>query len=115
MFGHYKDQLEPIKNISLCALYSLSLELNQSNGNLKYFKKLRNIMEHETKLTIVPEPDIEFNEENKEVAETVMTDLTLNLMKLTRSAIFSLVFLIRERSNEGQLLTHDDDRITPTS
>ncbi|MBK8079415.1 MAG: hypothetical protein IPK25_03440 [Saprospiraceae bacterium] len=52
IFGHYKDQLEPINNISLCALFSLSLELNQSNGNLKYFKKLRNIMEHDTKLNI---------------------------------------------------------------
>lgn len=107
LFGHYKAQLEPINNISLCALYSLSLELNQSNGNLKYFKKLRNIMEHETKLSIIADSDLEFNEETKEIAETVMKDLTLNLMKLTRSAIFSLVFLIRERSNEGQLLTVD--------
>jgi hypothetical protein len=105
IFGHYKDQLEPINNISLCALFSLSLELNQSNGNLKYFKKLRNIMEHDTKLKIVIDGEIEFSEEDKLISSETMKDLTMNLMKLTRSAIFSFVFLIREKAQEGQLLT----------
>ncbi|MEZ5009216.1 MAG: LA2681 family HEPN domain-containing protein [Chitinophagales bacterium] len=96
IFGHYSEKLAPINNISLCALYSLSLELNRSNGNLKYFKKLRNIMEHETKLNIVSEEEIEFSEEDKVISSMAMKDLTLNLMKLTRSAIFSFVFLLRE-------------------
>ena len=115
MFGHYSEQLEPIKNISLCALYSLSLELNQSNGNLKYYKKLRNIMEHETQLSILTDGRIEFSEEDKIVSTETLKELTLDLMKLTRSAIFSFVFLIREITKEGQLLTIDDDGITPSS
>jgi tetratricopeptide (TPR) repeat protein len=98
IFGHYKDQFEPINNISLCALFSLSLELNQSNGSLRHFKKIRNMMEHETKLKIVFDGGIEFNEDEKVISSETMKDLTLSLMKLTRSAIFSFVFLIRERA-----------------
>ncbi len=115
IFGHYKPQLEPIKNISLCALYSLSLELNQNNGNLKYFKKLRNIIEHETQLNIFSDGEIEFSEEDKTISTETFKQLTLNLMKLTRSAIFSFVFLIRDVGNEGRLITIDDVGITPSS
>lgn len=99
MFGHYEDKLTSVNNISLCALYSLSLELNQSNGNLKYYKKLRNIMEHETNLKITEDVKIKFNEEEKIISAAVMKDMTLDLMKLTRSAIFSFVFLLREIVN----------------
>lgn len=95
IFYHYRQELEPIYETSLCALYSLSLELNQSNGNLRHFKKLRNIMEHETSYRIVKDKKHEFTEKNKEISEKEMMNLTLELLRLTRSAIFSFVFFSR--------------------
>lgn len=101
VFYHYREPIEEVRNINLCALYSLSLELNQSNGDLRYFKKLRNTMEHETNYKILTEDGVEFTEENKHISELELKAMTLELMKITRSAIFSFVFLTREINKDN--------------
>lgn len=86
-FRNRKSDLSEKDSIHLAALYSFSIELNQENGIFKHFKKIRNQMEHDY-LPI-----------NDAVEEAIsLKDLekfTFELLKLTRAAIFSFVFLIR--------------------
>lgn len=89
-FSIYKEQLKVQKSIHLVALYSISSELNQQNGMLKHFKQYRNEMEH----AFLP-----INEtSNNSISLTELEHFTLSLLRLTRSAVFSFVFLVREQT-----------------
>lgn len=84
LFSKNRDELQHKNNIHLAALFSISSELNQENGNLKFFKKLRNEIEHDY---------LPINETSISLKE--LEEFTLLLLQLTRSAIFSFVFLVR--------------------
>ena len=79
-----KLELSNKSNIHLTALYSLSLDLNKDKGVFKEFKKIRNEMEHGYyPIGIDKKSEIE------------VANFTLNLLQLTRKAIFSFIFLTR--------------------
>ncbi|TYP99816.1 hypothetical protein C7447_101421 [Tenacibaculum adriaticum] len=99
VFDVYKAQLINEKNISLCALYSLSLDLNKDSGKLRLYKKLRNLMEHEFTYKII-ETKVFFNESNKTISLSELESFTMELLKIVRSAIFSFTFLIRSEENK---------------
>lgn len=93
-FGKYKKQLKEHRNISLTALYSIALSLNKDKGSMKHFKKIRNTLEHE--VMCIVKDRIEENEIDWElISARELTDFTLDLLKLTRSAIVSFIYLIR--------------------
>lgn len=98
-FGVYKDELERVSNIHLAALYSMSLDLSsnvESNtvGSLGYFKVVRNEMEHGLfKISSMPT-----ELDNYSMNTTDFEKLSFELLRLTRSAIFSFVHLIRKES-----------------
>lgn len=86
-FYQKKSELEDKKNIHLSALFSMALELDHGNGAFKHFKKIRNQMEHD----FLPIN----NEEEDSISLKELEKFTFELLKLTRSAIFSFVFLLR--------------------
>lgn len=93
LFTNEKIKLDLNKksNIHLTALYSLSLDLNKDNGVFRQFKKIRNEMEHGYfQIDVV-------NKSEMEVA-----NFTLNLLQLTRKAIFSFIFLTRTETLIGE-------------
>lgn len=94
VFDIYKDNLKGIQNIHLASLYSIALDLNKDIGSLKYFKVLRNEMEHG--YLVVNE--LKNISEIKSISEIELKGFTYELLQLTRSAIFSFVFLIRSRT-----------------
>ncbi len=83
-FSKNRSELKNKNNIHLASLFSISSELNIEIGNLKHYKKLRNEIEHD--YLPINAQSISLNE---------LQGFTLSLLQLTRSAIFSFVFLIR--------------------
>jgi|GEM_PF-1451263 len=97
-FDNYELYLKDKTNIHLCALYSLSLDLKNSGesnrcGSLGHIKNIRNQIEHD--LFRINNTD-EFSEQACDISTFI--DLTFDLLKLTRSAIFSFVLLIRSET-----------------
>lgn len=82
-FHKHKNDFNNSTNIHLAAIYSISIELERGSGNLKYFKTLRNQLEHNHFSISSNEFKLDFEYE------------TLNLLRLTRSAIFSFAFYVR--------------------
>ncbi|MFM1998721.1 MAG: hypothetical protein RL204_668 [Bacteroidota bacterium] len=89
-FDHCKQELQAHKNRHLTSLYSLAVDLNRQHGSFKHFKEFRNEMEHGF---------LAINESSQigliRMSQEEIKQLTLDLLKLTRSAIFSFVFLVR--------------------
>lgn len=90
-FDKSKDELKDIKNRHLTALYSLALDLNRDTGSFKHFKEFRNELEHGFLAVSAGENHPHL----LSLTEEEIKQLTLDLLKLTRSAIFSFVFLVR--------------------
>lgn len=88
-FSTRKDDFLEKNNIHLAALLSISKELDHGKGSFQLFKKVRNKMEH----SYLPINDFYSDEDS--ISLTELENLTLNLLHLTRSAIFSFVFLLR--------------------
>jgi tetratricopeptide (TPR) repeat protein len=96
VFNHFKNDLSNKENIHLHALHSMSLDLSQSTdgikvGSLGFYKKIRNALEHELLILSENETDMD----KKELNISDFTSFIFELMKLTKSAIFSLNYLIR--------------------
>lgn len=96
VFHQFKDGLSDKENIHLHALQSMSLDLSQSLdgikvGSLGFYKKIRNKLEHGLLTLSNNETDMEI----KEINITDFKAFVLELMRLTKSAIFSLNYLIR--------------------
>lgn len=90
-FDKCKAELDSKRNRHLTALYSLALDLNRQHGSFKHFKEFRNEMEHGF---------LAVNESSTQtglirMSQEEIKQLTFDLLKLTRSAIFSFVFLVR--------------------
>jgi len=96
VFHQFKDDLSDKENIHLYALQSMSLDLNQSLdgvkvGSLGFYKKIRNKLEHGLLVLSNNETDLEIKEINILDFNSFITEL----LRLTKSAIFSLNFLMR--------------------
>jgi tetratricopeptide (TPR) repeat protein len=108
LFTKNKEKLKNIKNnISLLALYSLSLELNQDIGPLKHYKKLRNELEHGTEIKIVKDVSSENNMDTIGIKE--LEDFTYELLIIVKSAIFSFVSMIEleeRKTKEKDIICH---------
>lgn len=96
VFHQFKNDLSSKENIHLHALHSMSLDLSQSIdgikvGSLGFYKKIRNQLEHGLLIFSENETDMDNNEINISDFKSFIFDL----MKLTKSAIFSLNYLIR--------------------
>lgn len=96
VFHQFKADLSSKKNIHLHALQSMSLDLSQSLdgtkvGSLGFYKKIRNKLEHGLLVISENQTDFEVREINLSDFETFV----MELMRLTKSAIFSLNYLIR--------------------
>ncbi len=101
--GDRRQKFEKVKTSGLLALYSIATDLNErKNGELSFFKEWRNGLEHEFIVVHKEEKpsdvygsygfirDIKFIKED---------DFVMNLeqlLQITRSAIFSFVFSVRE-------------------
>jgi hypothetical protein len=101
------EKFESIKNPGLLALYSIATDLNQhKNGEWSFYKSWRDNMEH--KFVVIyegdtlPENKVPYNF-MKDVVFIQEEDFILHferLLQLTRSAIFSFVFSVREHAAE---------------
>lgn len=96
VFHQFKADLSNKENIHLHALQSMSLDLSQSLdgtkvGSLGFYKKIRNKLEHG--LLIISKNQTDFDD--KEINVLDFKSFVMELMRLTKSAIFSLYFLIR--------------------
>lgn len=99
------EKLNKIRNIHLNALYSIACDLNTKTGELKQFKNWRNKLEHNLlvlKDTSVSSLDILKIFEDEEFVSVAdgkdFVDKTLHLLQLTRAAIFSYVFCVRQQT-----------------
>lgn len=96
VFHQFEDDLSNKENIHLHALHSMSLDLSQSLdgikvGSLGFYKKIRNKLEHGLLILSENETDIEI----KEINISDFKSFVLELLRFTKSAIFSLNYLIR--------------------
>lgn len=100
-----REKFESIKTLGLLALYSIATDLNEhKNGEWKEFKKWRNSMEHGF-FVITENQDFcdvyesyKFSEDIEFVQIEKFEEFVKHVLHLTRSAIFSFVFAIRERA-----------------
>ncbi|HTN35559.1 MAG TPA: LA2681 family HEPN domain-containing protein [Arachidicoccus sp.] len=97
-----KEILENQRNIHLNALSSIANDLNTKRGELKHFKNWRNKIEHnllilqqKTKLNL---DSYDILEDKDFIAVVDINDFkanTVQLLQLTRAAIFSYVYCVR--------------------
>ncbi|GEP94063.1 LA2681 family HEPN domain-containing protein [Chitinophaga cymbidii] len=95
VFDMYKEELKYVFNIHLSSLYSISLDLNKDQGSLRFFKRLRNEMEHGF-LAVNESQGVKNSVVS--VSENELREFTFDLLKLTRAAIFSFTFFIRTQT-----------------
>jgi hypothetical protein len=105
--GNRRERFEAIKNPGLLALYSIATDLNdKKNGEWAFYKALRNDLEHKFVVVHRGETPPEIYAKFKFVRDTVFireADFVrdcANLLRLTRSAIFSFVFCVREHARK---------------
>lgn len=99
------NTINKIQNISLWALYTQAHDLNFATGEWGYYKKWRNLLEHNFMNLTSQENDItdklsvnKFNSFIERVEYDEFKERALHLLQFTRSAIFNFVFMVR---NEG--------------
>lgn len=96
-----KDKINKINNKGLFGLFSISMDLNDKNGELAFFRDWRNDLEH--KLLVIHEEDMltdlyksyDFFDEVKFIEKEKFEQHLLQLMKIVKSAIILFVFTIR--------------------
>lgn len=91
-----KSILEEKENFALIAINSIICDLNEKNGEFGFYKKWRNALEHHI-LFLVPDTfELSNDSTHTYVKISEFESSLLNLVQLTRSAIFSTVFAIVE-------------------
>ncbi|MEB0044116.1 MULTISPECIES: LA2681 family HEPN domain-containing protein [unclassified Pseudomonas] len=105
--GGRREIFEKIKTPGLLALYSLATDLNErKDGELAFFKQWRNDLEH--KFVVIHEQQIpndlygshKMNNKVIMISEMEFIEHLEQLLQITRSAIFSFVFCVREKGNQ---------------
>lgn len=107
-----------ISNISLLALYTQATDLNNSKGEWSFFKSWRNALEH-NQISILSTNELsddifniyKTNPDILLVDENYFRSKSLQMLQLTRSAIFNFVFLVRNEARkikpqEGYAIKH---------
>lgn len=103
--GNRRQKFEDIKTPGLLALYSIATDLNnRKDGELAFFKEWRNDLEH--KFVVVHENETviddystySFFDNMLFIQESELIENLKILLQLTRSAIFSFVYMVREDS-----------------
>ena len=104
-----RELFEKIKNPGLLALYSIATDLNdRKSGEWSYYKDWRNAMEHDflvihkTGQALDIYDSYQFMKEPIFVDENEFQGHLERLLQLTRSAIFSFVFSVREHANQTE-------------
>lgn len=104
-----RQKFEKVKTPGLLALYSIATDLNErKDGEWSFFKDWRNDLEH--KFLVVHTADVPSDIYNsydffKDIKFIQEEDFVLHLeqlLQITRSAIFSFVFSVRETATAGQ-------------
>lgn len=99
-----RDKFEKIKTPGLLALYSIATDLNDRKfGELAFYKDWRNSLEHN--FVVVHKHDVpsdlynsySFIDDITFIKEADFIEHLEQLLQLTRSAIFSFVFMVREK------------------
>jgi len=104
-----RKKFEKIKTPALLALYSIATDLNdKKDGEWAFFKKYRNNLEH--KFMVIyknkkPNNSYQFKDEIIFVEESIFIKNLEQLLQLTRSAIFSFVFMVRETSVQKERIS----------
>lgn len=103
--GNRREKFESIKNPGLLALYSIATDLNEyKNGEWSMFKKYRNALEHGFLVITDTSNILDVYEsflmkEEVEIVNIVDFEYFIkHLLQLTRSAIFSFVFCVRNEA-----------------
>ena len=110
-----------VKNQGLVALYSIANDINPSrnhSGELSFYKKWRNLLEHDFMIihkNKFPE-DLYgsyqgFNKEITFINEHEFLESLAHVLQLTRSAIFSFTFAVREYAKQNE---PDSNRVLGT-
>lgn len=93
------NEINSFSNIHLTALYSIACDLNKSDGEFGFYKKWRNKLEHGM-FTIFKDnlgnEAWEIEEFSDRTSEVNFESKTKHLLQLTRAAIFSYVFCVRQ-------------------
>lgn len=103
-----RQKFEEIKTPGLLALYSIATDLNdRKDGELSFFKEWRNDLEHKFVVVHKNETIIDdystypFFNNILFIQESELIENLKTLLQLTRSAIFSFVFMIREDASKN--------------
>ncbi len=103
--GERREIFNAIKNPGLLALYSIATDLNErKDGEWSFLKDLRNCLEHQ--FLVVHKNDVhgdvydsyDFMKDIRFVKEDEFISNLKRLLQLTRSAIFSFVFAVRDKA-----------------
>lgn len=104
-----RDKFEAAKNPGLLALYSIATDLNEKkDGEWAFYKAWRDDLEHKFVVVFTGEKPSDVYTSHKLVRDMVFigeADFIRHfehLLQLTRSAIFSFVFSVRERGLAGK-------------
>jgi len=106
-----REKFEEVKTAGLLALYSIATDLNdRKNGELSFFKAWRNDLEHKFVVvhkngTVIDNySTYSFFDNMLFIQESELIENLKILLQLTRSAIFSFVYMVREDAlkNEEQ-------------
>lgn len=102
--GGRREKFEKIKTPGLLALYSLASDLNErKDGELAFFKQWRNDLEHKFLVIHGAESprdtygSYRLSEKTIMIKESEFVEHLEQLLQITRSAIFSFVFCVREK------------------
>jgi tetratricopeptide (TPR) repeat protein len=102
-----REIFESIKTPGLLALYSLATDLNErKDGELAFFKQWRNDLEH--KFVVIHEQktpndlygSYKITDKIIMISEAEFIEHLEQLLQITRSAIFSFVFCVREKGTQ---------------
>jgi hypothetical protein len=103
--GNRRERFDAAANPGLLALYSIATDLNdRKDGEWAFYKQWRNDLEH--KFVVVHKEDrpsdiynsYDFMEGIIFIKEEEFIDHLLRLFQITRSAIFSFVFTVRDKA-----------------
>ena len=104
-----REKFERIKTPGLLALYSIATDLNnRKDGELAFFKDWKNDLEH--KFVVIHKNEIpiddydtySFFEDILFIQESELIENLKILLQLTRSAIFSFVYMVREDALQNE-------------
>lgn len=93
------EKLNSIKNIHLTALYSIACDLNQKNGEFGFYKEWRNQLEHGVFSLTTTQEELDLISGSlfgECVLESDFAIKAKHLLQLTRAAIFSYTFCVRQ-------------------